>query len=305
MEQKTQNQMQNKDPNRKRMDEILKSMQKTGRLQLPEGKKMALSFSFDFDSSSVWMESFQKTSQVYTSRGEYGAVVGVPRILDLLDRRGIRATFFIPGHTLDTYPEICREIAAQGHEIGHHGYVHEDPTFLPEAEEEAILLKGLETLDKIGIRPTGYRSPGFDFSPNTMKLLEKHGFRYDSSLMGNDYYPYCPKYCTVNFDRGNTFGEPSSVIEMPVSWYLDDFPHSEFIMTRTGMKPQSQIFEIWKAHFDYGMAHTENGMMAVCMHPQVIGRPHNLTMLEEFMDYTLTEEVWSAPLAEMCERVRF
>ena len=102
-------------------------MQKTGKVNLPEGKKIAVNFSFDFDSSSVWMESFKKESEVYMSRGEYGAVVGVPRILDLLDKFNFKATFFIPGHTIDTYPEICKEIVARGHEVGHHGYVHEDP----------------------------------------------------------------------------------------------------------------------------------------------------------------------------------
>lgn len=279
--------------------------QKTGRVRLPEGKNIALNIGFDFDSSSVWMESFNKSSQVYTSRGEYGAVVGVPRILDLLDKYQIRGTFFIPGHTIDTYPEACREIVARGHEVGHHGYVHEDPTDLTLAEEEAIIIKGLETLKKIGVEPKGYRSPGFDFSPNTLDLLDKYGFKYDSSLMGNDYYPYCPRYCTVHYDRGNEFSEPYNVVEMPASWYLDDFPHSEFVMTRTGMKPQSQIFEIWKAHFDYGIANIENGMMVVCTHPQVIGRPHNITMLEEFIKYVIEQGAWIAPLEEIYDRIEF
>lgn len=279
--------------------------QKTGRVRLPEGKKIALNIGFDFDSSSVWMESFNKSSQVYTSRGEYGAVVGVPRILDLLDKYQIRGTFFIPGHTIDTYPEVCREIVERGHEVGHHGYVHEDPTDLTLAEEEAIIIKGLETLKKIGVEPKGYRSPGFDFSPNTLDLLDKYGFKYDSSLMGNDYYPYCPRYCTVHYDKGNEFSEPYNVVEMPASWYLDDFPHSEFVMTRTGMKPQSQIFEIWKAHFDYGSANVENGMMVVCTHPQVIGRPHNITMLEDFIKYVIEQGAWIAPMEEIYDRIEF
>ena len=161
-------------------------LQKTGKVNIPEGKKIAVNLGFDFDSSSVWMESFNKSSQVYTSRGEYGAVVGVPRILDLLDKYSIKGTFFIPGHTIDTYPEVCREIVERGHEVGHHGYMHEDPTNLPLEAEEDIIVKGLKTLEKIGVRPKGYRSPGFDFSPNTLDLLDKYGFKYDSSLMGND-----------------------------------------------------------------------------------------------------------------------
>lgn len=280
-------------------------LQKTGKVNIPEGKKIAVNLGFDFDSSSVWMESFNKSSQVYTSRGEYGAVVGVPRILDLLDKYSIKGTFFIPGHTIDTYPEVCREIVERGHEVGHHGYMHEDPTDLPLEAEEDIIVKGLKTLEKIGVRPKGYRSPGFDFSPNTLDLLDKYGFKYDSSLMGNDYYPYCPRYCTVHYDRGNEFSDPYNVVEMPVSWFLDDFPHSEFIMTRTGMKPQSQIFEIWKAHFDYGISNIENGMMVVCTHPQVIGRPHNITMFEEFIKHIIAGGAWIAPLEEIYDRITF
>lgn len=280
-------------------------MQKTGKVNLPEGKKIAVNFSFDFDSSSVWMESFHKDSEVYTSRGEYGAVVGVPRILNLLDKFGFKATFFIPGHTADTYPEICKEIIARGHEVGHHGYVHEDPTDLTYEEEEAIMIKGLEALKRIGVEPVGYRSPGFDFSPNTIAILEKYGFKYDSSLMGNDFYPYCPAHCIVHYDRGNEFSEPAKFVEIPCSWYMDDFPHSEFIMTRTGMKPQSQIAEIWTTTFDYGVKHIKNGLLAVCMHPQVIGRPHNITMLEAFMEHVVENGAWVAPFKEICERIEF
>lgn len=280
-------------------------MQKTGKVNLPEGKKIAVNFSFDFDSSSVWMESFHKDSEVYTSRGEYGAVVGVPRILNLLDKFGFKATFFIPGHTADTYPEVCKEIIARGHEVGHHGYVHEDPTDLSYEEEEAIMVKGLEALKRLGVEPVGYRSPGFDFSPNTIAILEKYGFKYDSSLMGNDFYPYCPAHCIVHYDRGNEFSEPAKFVEIPCSWYMDDFPHSEFIMTRTGMKPQSQIAEIWTTTFDYGVKHIKNGLLAVCMHPQVIGRPHNITMLEAFMEHVVENGAWVAPFKEICERIEF
>ncbi|MDL2293895.1 polysaccharide deacetylase [Ruminococcaceae bacterium OttesenSCG-928-D13] len=280
-------------------------MQTIGKVRLPEGKKIAINLGFDFDAASVWMESFGKTSQVYASRGEYGAEVGVPRILDLMDKYSLKASFFVPGHTVDTHPEVCREIVDCGHEVCHHGYVHEDPTDLSFEAEEAIMVKGLEALDKIGVRPVGYRSPGFDFSPYTVKILEKHGFVYDSSLMGNDFYPYKPRYCNVNFDKGNTFDEPSALIEMPVSWYLDDFPHLEFVMTRAGMKPPSQVYEIWKGHFDYGIRNVENGLLNVAMHPQVIGRPHNIAMLETFIGYILENGGWIAPMKDICERIEF
>lgn len=280
-------------------------LQKTGTVRLPEGKRIALTLTFDFDASSVWMTSFGKTSPAYMSRGEYGACVAVPRILDLLDKYGLKTTFFVPGHTAETFPEVTREILARGHEIGHHGYVHEDPTDLTAEEEERILVRGLESLDKLGVKPLGYRSPGFDFSTHTLGLLEKYGFVYDSSLMGTDFYPYHPAPVQVHFDRANEYGAPSPLVEFPLSWYLDDFPHAEFVQFRTGMKPQSQIFEIWKTSLDYGLEHAPNALMDVAMHPQVSGRPHMITMLEEFIRYALERDCWIAPFREVLKRVEF
>lgn len=280
-------------------------VQKTGKVILPEGKKFAINLGFDFDSTSVWMESFGKSSQVYASRGEYGALVGVPRILKLMDKYNLKANFFIPGHTADTFPEVCKEIVAAGHEVCHHGYVHEDPTDLTFEAEDAIMQKGLEALDRIGVKPVGYRSPGFDFSPYTLSILEKYGFKYDSSLMGNDFYPYCPRYCEVHWDKGNEFSEPSSVVEMPVSWFIDDFPHFEWVMSRGGMKPTSEVFEIWKDTFDYGLENAPNGVLNVAMHPQVSGRPHTIMMLEKYINYVLEHDTWIATMSEILERTEF
>jgi len=278
-------------------------MQQTGKIRIPEGKKLAVNLGFDFDAFSVWMETFHQPSQAYLSRGEYAGEVCVPRILELLDKYKLTAGFCIPGHTADSYPDVCKEIIAAGHEVMHHGYVHEDPTNLKIEEEEAILLKGFEALDRIGVRPQGYRSPGFDLSANTLNLLEKHGIRYDSSLMGNDFYPYYPRVCQANFDKGNVYTDTSRVVEMPVTWYLDDFPHFEFIGSRTGMKPQSQVFEIWKTYFDYGVSHTQSGMMAITMHPQVIGRPHHITMLEELIDHMLDSGAWITTLDNIYQNI--
>lgn len=278
-------------------------MKTVGKTRLPEEKKVAVNIGFDFDAFSVWMETFKQSSQAYMSRGEYGAEVGVPRILELLKKYDIESSFCIPGHTADSYSDICKDILKHGHEIVHHGYVHEDPTFLTMKEEEAILVKGFESLAKLGVRPIGYRSPGWDVSINTLKLLEKHGIKYDSSLMGNDFYPYHPRYCEVNYDKGNLFGESSPIIELPVTWYLDDFPHLEFTGTRTGMKPQSQVYEIWKTYFDYAVENIENGMMIITTHPQVIGRPHSITMLEDFINYVEEKGGWITSLKNIYNNV--
>ena len=169
------------------------------------------------------------------SRGEFGAV-GCERILRLLEREGIPATFFVTGHTADTYPHLTRAIAAAGHEIGHHGYLHENPLSLetPERERE-VLLKGLEALDRAaGVRPTGYRSPSWDNSPWTVELLLEQGFRYESSLMGNDFTPYwCRTGDVIQPDGPYLFGSEVDLVEMPVSWILDDFPHFEYVSIRS------------------------------------------------------------------------
>jgi len=280
-------------------------MQKVGKVNLPEGKTIAVNLGFDFDSSSIWMNSFEEKSPVFISRGEFGAEVGVPRILKLLDKYNLKGTFFVPGHTADTYPEICKMILEQGSEIGHHGYIHEDPTFLSREEEETIIIKGLEALERVGVKPLGYRSPGWDFSPNTVELLEKHGFKYDSSLMGQDFYPYRPRPCELHFDKGNVYGEPGNIVEMPVSWYMDDFPHFEFIPSRGGMKAPSDVFEIWKDTFDYGVENTEGGMLTVTMHPQVTGRAHHIMMLEKFIKHMLSKNAWIAPMKDIYDRIEF
>ena len=280
-------------------------MQTTGKVQIPQGKTLAVNIGFDFDAFSVWMKTFNQSSQAYMSRGEYGAEVCVPRILKLLDKYNFKAAFCIPGHTADSFPEVCKEIIAAGHEVVHHGYVHEDPTHLSEGDEDAILLKGFESLDRLGVRPLGYRSPGWDLSDNTLRLLEKNGILYDSSLMGNDYYPYRPRVCKVNYDKGNEYIEESSLVELPVTWYLDDFPHFEFTGSRTGMKAQSQVLEIWKTYFDYGVENAPGGMMVLTTHPQVIGRPHHITMLEELINHMAEKGAWFATMKDLYDHTVF
>lgn len=167
------------------------------------------------------------------------------------------------------------------------------------------MVRGLESLDKLGVKPMDYRSPGFDFSNNTLELIEKYGFVYDASLMGNDYYPYHPARCHVNFDKANTFDEPSRIIEMPLSWYLDDFAHEEFVMTRSGMKAQSHIYEIWKTSVDYGLENMDGTCLNIVMHPQVIGRPHMITMLEELIRYSQEQNCWTAPFREIVPNIEF
>jgi peptidoglycan-N-acetylglucosamine deacetylase len=277
-------------------------MQKTGKVKLPPGKRIAVSISCDFDAMSSWIGSQNLTSPAYMSRGEFGAEVGTPRLLKLFDKYQLKTTWFIPGHTVDTFTDKCKDVVAGGHEIGHHGYVHENPTLLSYEEEEKILVMGLEALARIGVKPRGYRSPAWDYSPNTLSILEKHGFMYDSSLMGNDLHPYRPRPVKVFADRGNEFGPPSSVIEIPVSWFLDDWPTQEYVPgVNEGLRSIQEVSERWKSIFDYACENEENACYVLTIHPEVCGRAHMMQILEDLIKYMQLRGAWFATLGEISD----
>src|SRR5262249_2696789 len=144
---------------------------------------------FDFDALSVWLAYDQPTTSMLW-RGEYGARVGVPRLLAFLEREQLPATFFVPGHTIESYPAETEAILAAGPEVGHHSWAHTPPSEQTEAEERADFERALATLEQIGVKPEGFRSPDAELSPRTLELLEEHGFLYDSTLMADDYRPF-------------------------------------------------------------------------------------------------------------------
>lgn len=248
---------------------------------------------FDFDAISLWIGPFAARSPSMISRGEFGAV-GARRILRLLEREEIAGTFFVTGHTAETYPEVVREIVAAGHEVGHHGYLHENPLALetPERERE-VLLRGLQALDDVaGVRPVGYRSPAWDNSPWTIDLLVAEGFAYESSLMGSDFTPYwCRTGDVIQADGPYLFGATVDLVEMPVSWILDDFPHFENVsvpsagINRPGLSAPSKVEEIWRDEFTFMHREVPNGVYTLTMHPQVIGRGHRMLLLERLITW--------------------
>ena len=152
--------------------------------------RLSVCLTFDFDALSPWAFEMAGGNVAALSRGEFGAVA-VPRILALLERRGIPATFFVPGHTALAYPELVREIRDAGHELGHHGWVHEPLSQLEPDRERELLRRGLDALDRVaGVRPLGYRAPSVDVSAATVEILVEHGFLYDASFSGSDFEPY-------------------------------------------------------------------------------------------------------------------
>ena len=275
--------------------------------------RATICLSFDFDAISLWIGPFGATSPSMISRGEFGAV-GARRILRLLEREGIPATWFVTGHTADTYPEIVRDIAAAGHEIGHHGYLHENPIALETRErEEDVLLRGFAALERAaGGRPVGYRSPSWDTSPFTIDLLRQHGFRYDSSLMGDDFTPY---WCRVGDEIDPAgpyrFGPPVDLVELPVSWLLDDFPHFEYLSLKSsglrvpGLSAASKVEEIWRDEFAFMYRDVPGGTFTLTMHPQVIGRGHRIMMLERLVAFMRGHgDVRFATMAEAADDFR-
>lgn len=243
--------------------------------------------SFDVDGMSSWIGTAKSRNPSMLSRGEF-TVVGTPRVLRFLKERDIRATFFVPGHTAYAFPDLVKAIRDDGHEIGHHGWVHENPADHDFDGEKEILEKGLEALDRVAnIRPFGYRSPAWDLSIHSLELLESYGFNYDSSLMGGDFSPY---YCRVGDQWSETepyrFGETIGLVEMPINWSLDDFIAFESVMGLfPGLILPRHLEETWRDDFDFAIKEYPEGVFIPTMHPQCIGRGSRLKMLGRLVDH--------------------
>lgn len=246
---------------------------------------------FHFDAISLWPGMFDMASPSPVSRGEFGARVGVPRILKILRREGIKATFFTPGLTVETFPEICQEIRADGHEFAHHGYRHISPVPMSEAEEREELERGIEAMQTHldGYRPYGYCSPASDLSQNSIRLLRENGFVYDATMSGDDFTPYwCREGDQVTEDGAITFGTRVPVAELPFSWSLDDFPQMEFVLgpntTIEGLNDPLKCERMWLADMDFMAEEVDDGIYTMCFHPQVIGRGARVRVLERMIE---------------------
>jgi peptidoglycan/xylan/chitin deacetylase (PgdA/CDA1 family) len=244
---------------------------------------------FDFDALSVWL-AYDRVTPAMLQRGEYGARVGVPRVLAFLEERGLPATFFVPGHTVDSFAEETTAILEAGHEVAHHSYAHVDPSLQTAGEERADMERAWATLERIGVQPLGFRAPSADLSESTLALVEELGFLYDSSLMTDDYRPFRPRIGD-RVARGEPLqrGREACFWELPLSFELDDWVHFQFNFDpyRKGGAPPSDVLEIWRGEFDWMHENVDGGVLTLCMHPQVIGRGHRMTMLGSFVDHCL------------------
>ena len=239
---------------------------------------------FDFDTQSGFIARGM-TTPTPLSRGEFGATAS-GRILKFLKERGILATWFVPGFTIESWPRESAAVVEGGHEIGHHSWAHIPPANQTRQEEEADLVRANDNIVKLtGRKARGYRSPSWDLSAHTIDLLIKHGFLYDSSLMGADYIPYRARRGDIaELGKPYRFGEATSLIEMPISWSLDDYPHFEFVRTAQsvlpGLQPARAVMQSWHDEFRYMKKTVDWGVLTITMHPFVIGRGYRMLALE-------------------------
>jgi peptidoglycan-N-acetylglucosamine deacetylase len=249
--------------------------------------RLTICLTFDVDAVALWTHTFRSNSPSDISRGEFGPRTAVPRILALLHRRGLQATFFVPAITARQFPESIRAIVEAGHEVACHGDRHEHVADKPRDREEAILQRSIETLTEIsGRAPVGYRAPGWAISVNTIALLSDAGIAYDSSQCATDFVPYLARRGDRIEDREWTPGVQSNVWEIPISWELDDFPH--FILRPphyTVGRAVDEVYDAWAAEFQYAYANVPDGVFTLTMHPQLIGRGPRLVMLERLIDH--------------------
>jgi peptidoglycan/xylan/chitin deacetylase (PgdA/CDA1 family) len=239
---------------------------------------------FDFDTQSGFI-SRGMTTPTPLSRGEFG-LVGARRILALLKAQGIKATWFTPGFTIESHPAACAAVVEGGHEVAQHSWAHIPPAQQSRAEEEADLVRANDAIEKLtGRKARGYRSPSWDLSENTVDLLLAHGFQYDSSLMGADYWPYrARRGDRAELGKPFQFGEETDLVEMPISWTLDDHPHFEFIRTPAtvmpGLQPARAVMDNWYDEFLYMRKIVDWGVLTYTMHPYVIGRGYRMLAFE-------------------------
>lgn len=257
-------------------------------------RKHIVCLSFDFDALSGFIARGQTTAS-WRSRGEFGPRVGAPRLLALFRQYGIRTSWYVPGHTAETFPAAVAAVVEAGHEIGHHGWTHRPPASLTREQEEAELVRGNEAIRRISGRGArGYRSPSWDLSPHSVELMLKHGFDYDSSMMGDDYTPYYARQGDhIALEEKARFGAPSMLVEMPIHWSTDDSPHFEFVRTETslrqGLQNAGDVLDNWIGDFLYMKRTVDWGVLTYTCHPFIIGRGHRMLMLERLIRRIIDE----------------
>lgn len=254
---------------------------------MSEHHRVDVCLTFDFDAISIWVGPRRTRSPNLIARGEFGAV-GAARLVDLLGDQGVPSTWFVPGHTIDTFPDVCARVAGAGHEIGYHGYCHEAPSSArDEADERVILERAMGCIEALtGRPPVGHRLPGGNLGERWVRLLLEHGFSYDSSMAPHDLAPtYCRLGDVARTDAAHQFGEEVDLVELPFDWALDDWPYFSPEPHHDGLRSPDEVFDIWVADFEYLYRKQRDGVFVLTMHPQCIGRGGRLLMLERLVEH--------------------
>ncbi len=264
-------------------------------MRWPEGKRIAVMVTFDFDAELLRKSVIGKREIGFsdTSRGQYGPDEGLARCLAMLKRQDLRTTFFVPGRIAELYPEKVQQIAADGHELAYHGYMHEATVDMPAAEEETNMAKSEELLSQFsGKKPVGYRGP-LDLLPNcALQLMQKRGYLYCSTLKDCDWAYIHEEY---------------PIVELPTEPTLDDFSWFYFSYadeaTITCSYPVEYVYDVWKDNFDE-LANEGDKVMVLKLHPQLIGRSSRVRMLERFIAYMKANGAWLASCEEVANYVK-
>ncbi len=264
-------------------------------------KEILAGFGIDVDAVAGWLGSYGgENSPFDVSRGMFAGEVGTPRLLKLFERYKLRTSWFAPGHSIETFPEQMRMVADAGHEIGAHGYSHENPVAMKPQQEAAVLARSVELVEKLsGKRPRGYVAPWWEMSAVTAELLLKQGFRYDHSQGHNDFHPYYARvgesWTKVNYSKPAARwmkplqrGRAVDLVEISANWYLDDLPPMMFIKAAPnshGFVNPRDIEQLWRDQFDWVYRECDYAVFPITIHPDVAGRPQVLLMLERLIEY--------------------
>jgi peptidoglycan/xylan/chitin deacetylase (PgdA/CDA1 family) len=284
-------------------------------------KLIHVGFGVDVDAVAGWLGSYGgEDSPFDISRGIFAGEVGIPRLLDLFKKYDLAMSWFIPGHSIETFPDECRRVLDEGHEIGAHGYSHENPVAMTAAQEEAVLDKSIALIEDLtGRAPRGYTAPWWEMSARTADLLQQRGFRYDHSQGHHDFQPYYARvgYTWTKIDYSQPAeswmkplerGHHVDLVELTANWYVDDLPPMMFIKNSPnshGFVNPRDIEQMWRDQFDWVYREYDYATFPITIHPDVSGRPQVLLMLERFIEYVSSHEgvVW-ANMETMAEEFR-
>ncbi|KAK1073877.1 hypothetical protein LTR12_001284 [Friedmanniomyces endolithicus] len=284
-------------------------------------KRVLVGYGIDVDAVANWINTTTGAPQNPTnvSRGVYGATVGIDRLLALFANSNIKATFFTPAHSLESFPSQIAKIRDAGHEIGLHGYTHEYISQLSAAQQQDVLNRSIEVLTKFcgGRRPRGYTAPAWSTSKELIPQLEAAGVVYDHSFMHHDFQPYFApdgSETWVETDHAKaaeawmspmTGIRPSGVVEIPANWHLDDWPPLQPIPGRPGAQgfvDTAVVEKLWLEQFDFAYREYESFIFPMSIHPQVSGKPHVILMHERIIAYINKHEgVEWMPLEDMAK----